>query len=324
VIAIVKKEKCMVFLERMRGEYRSSLKPKETEELVNQYINRPLAFITARLFYKLKMSPNLVTLFSMGFGVSSGFFFARGYYPHSLIAAILLQLMIIFDCADGQLARMCNKSSSLGKTLDGLADVCTHFSIFYGVAYAQYVSSGALYPFLMAVVAQLSMYLHIILFDHFKNVFIDITKAEYADKLQTVEELEEKFSKEQDVGSLQRLISRIYITFYKVETRVVSIGYPPSVGNFYDLFPDPERIDTHSKDMYYREMRFSVKLWSFIGDTAHLTLFVILGLMNKVRFILPVIIVTTNCIMVIALFYQRRKYKKLGLEREVLWQERLE
>lgn len=309
---------------RIIREYKATLKPRETEEFINQYLNRPAAFLVAKWFKKLKASPNVVTVFSLLFGVSSGYCFAKGENSFVLAGGILLQLMIIFDCADGQLARITGKSSSFGKTLDGLADILTHFSIFYGVAFALYRESGNILPFFLAVIAQASMYLHIMLYDHFKNVFINVTKQEYTDRVESIEELREKPHSENQHSKVKLLVSRLYYLFYKLEYIVVSIGYLPITNNFYDLFPDTERIDRATKELFYREMRVSVKIWSLIGDTIHLTIFVVFGILNMISFIFPFLIISTNLLMLFALFYQRVKFKHLGLEREILWQERFD
>jgi len=295
-------------------------------EELNQFFNRPLAFGAVKLFHRLKIAPNVVTFFSMACGISSGFFFAKGD-SHGLTAAILLELMIILDCSDGQLARMLKKSSSFGKTLDGLADFGTHISIFYGVAFALYVKSGSIIPFFLAVLAQLSMYLHIILYDHFKNVFIDVTKPDYIDRLENLKELEARLEAERKAYarfSLKWFISRLYYIFYRIENWAVAIGYSTYLNNFYDLFPYPDRIDPYIREVYYQKMRFPVKLWSFIGDTTHLTLFVVFGIIRELWLIFPSIILGTNLIMVFALIVQRIKFKNLGLERELLWQERFD
>jgi len=310
-VVAIKKQRKIIILSKLIKEYRSSLKPPETEELINQYFNRPLAFGAAKLFHRLKMSPNLITFLSMACGVSSGFFFAKGEYPHVVTAAILLELMIILDCADGQLARMLKKSSRFGKTLDGLADFGTHISIFYGVAFGLYSKSGSIIPFFLALIAQLSMYLHIILYDHFKNIFIDVTKPDYIDRHENIKQLEERLEaerKEYDRFNLKWFLFRLYYIFYRIENWAVSIGYSPFINNFYDLFPDPDRIDPYTRDVYYQRMRFPVKFWSFIGDWL----------------IFPSIIIGTNLIMVAALIVQRIRFKNLGLERELLWQERFD
>ena len=118
MVSIAKLSKVRKDLKKFEREYKLSLKPRETEEVINQMLNRPLAFITAKFFHRLRKSPNFVTLFSLSFGVASGLLFAKGEYYYVLAAAILLELMIIFDCADGQLARMSGMSSPFGKTLD--------------------------------------------------------------------------------------------------------------------------------------------------------------------------------------------------------------
>ena len=320
-------EKVRKKFQKLDKEYQLSLKPKETEEILNQFFNRPLAYLTAKLFHRLRQSPNFVTCLSMTFGISSGFLFAQGTYHYVLAAAILLELMIIFDCADGQLARMLRQSSPLGKTLDGLADIGTHMAIFYGVAFALYREFGSIYPFFLGLVAQLSMYFHIILYDHFKNVFISVAKPDYVDKLESLEELRERSMRERNrkaSGNLKWLISQLHYLFYKIENYVVSIGYPAPANNFFDLFPEPERIDSHTRDIYYREMRVSVKLWSFVGDTTHLTIFVLFGIMGRLGWIFPAIVIYMNLHTAFMLVFQRIKYKNLGLEREVFWQERFD
>jgi len=263
----------------------------------------------------------------MACGVSSGFLFARGEYPYLIAAAVLLELMIIFDCADGQLARMLRQSSQLGKTLDGLADMCTHMAIFYGVAFALYRDIGSIYPFFLGVGAHLSMYFHIVLYDHFKNVFISVSRHDYMDKLESLEELKEKSLRDRGQRSkahVNWLVTQLYYLFYRLEAWVVSVGYPAPANNFFDLFPEPERIDSHTKDIYYREMRLSVKLWSFLGDTIHLTLFVVFGTFGKIAWIFPAIVIYMNLYTVFMLLFQRIKFKRLCLEREILWQERFE
>jgi hypothetical protein len=319
--------KAVLDCKRLRREYRTSLKPPETEEVINQIFNRPLGFLVAKFFQKIGVSPNVVTVISMIFGISSGIFFARGKYPDVLIGALLLEGMVILDCADGQLARMLQKSSQFGKTLDGICDIATHFSVFYGTAYALFIKTGANYPFFLALASQLSFYLHIILFDHFKNVFISVAKPMYSDQIETLYKLKEDITKgkrSKERSSLKRFTTLLYYLFYQLENAVVSIGYIPYTSSFYEIFPDPKQIDGSTREFYYEEMRGSVKVWSWIGDTIHLTFFIVFGIANRITYIFPVILVGTNAWMLFALFYHRVKFKRLGLSREIVWQERID
>ena len=315
--------RAFIDLQRLRNEYRNSLKPPETEEPINQVVNRPAAFIVAKLFGRLGAGPNLVTLISMIFGVSSGIFFAKGTHPELLIGALLLEGMVILDCADGQLARMLQKSSQFGKTIDGLCDIVTHFSIFYGTAYALYTQTGSVLPFLLALLSQLSFYLHIILFDHFKNVFISVAKPIYSDKLETLYKLRDDITRgkrSREKNSLKRFMTLLYYLFYQLENWIVSVGYIPYARNFYELFPDPASIDSKMRELYNREMKSSVKVWSGIGDTIHLTIFIVCGLVGRISYIFPIILIGTNVWMLFALCYQRARFKRLSLASTLIQQ----
>ena len=326
MIAITDFKKYFTRWSKLLNEYRSALKPGETEEVISQFFNRPLAFLTAKIFFKLRRSPNFITMFSMFFGVSAGFMFAQGEYNYILAGVVLLELMIIFDCADGQLARMTGKSSSFGKTLDASADLATHMSVFYGVAFAVFARSGNIGVFFLALIAQASMYVHIFLFDHFKNVFIRVARPEYCDKLESINDIKESCKKEKLNNrrfNYKWLAARMYYIFYHIEEVIVSIGYLPYANSFYDLFPDTERLDSLTREIYYQEMRGSIKTWTFLGDTTHLMFFIVFGILNKLALVFPVMIISTNIFCIFTLFYQRIKFKKLGLEREILWQERV-
>jgi len=303
-------------------EYRSSLKPPETEELINIYFYRPLAFVLAKAIRKLGVGPNGATFISMCFGVSSGFFFSKGTSQASCIAATLLALMILFDCADGQLARMLGKSSHLGKTFDGIADVMTHFSIFYGTASAQWAQSRSFYPFVLAFMAQVSMYIHIMFYDHFKNAYISIAYPGYQDRLESIDKLRERAKERKDFAG--RLLLTLHNGFYRFETVIVSVAYPPQIGYLLKILPDPERIDSYARELLRNQMRPSVRLWSFLGDTIHLALFIAFGFAGTLFLVFPVIVLLMNLYMFAVVVYQRTKLKQFALERELLWQERFD
>jgi phosphatidylglycerophosphate synthase len=313
------------FFMKLAGEYRKSLKPSETEELVNQLINRPLGFGAAKCFQKVKATPNFVTLLSLLCGLSAGVVFSRAKYPEVLWAALLLQGMIIFDCADGQLARLTGRSSKFGRIIDTFADLTTHAAVYWGVAVALYKTSGFPVVWLLALLSQVSMYLHMALFDHFKNVYITVARPDYGDLLDSLKKMKEASEKMGSSGGrLSSIVAKMYVWFYKMESRVVSLGYPSIGVTFYEVYPDSEHIDDGLRELYTREMRVPTKLWTMIGDTIHLEIFVVCGVLSRLSFIFPLILIYTNAVMIIALLIQRTKYRNLGLEREGLLQERFD
>ena len=264
-------------------------------------------------------------MFSLVCGISSGVFFSRSTHQDIFLAALLLQTMIIFDCADGQLARLTQSGTKFGRIIDTYADFTTHGSIFTGVAIGLYGVSSSPLPFILSFLALISMQYHMALFEHFKSVYINAVKPDDVDRLVCLKNMKEKLSRmDSDKSRLLKMITKMYVGFYKFQSRIVSIGYPPYATNFYELFPDSGSIDSHTRELYSREMRGPAKLWTMIGDTIHLEIFVICGILNRLSFIFPLILVYTNLVMIVAIIVQRTKYRNLGLERKVLWQERFD
>ena len=81
------------------------------------------------------MTPNQVTLISFAVGLLSAYAFSRGTFWNIFAGAILLQLSIIIDCADGELARYTRKFSGLGAWLDAITDRIKEYLVFFALAY---------------------------------------------------------------------------------------------------------------------------------------------------------------------------------------------
>ena len=84
---------------------------------------------------KVGATPNQVTLLSFAIGLYSAYLFSRGTFPSIFLGAILLQLSIIVDCVDGELARYTRKFSKLGAWLDAVTDRVKEYLVFLGLAY---------------------------------------------------------------------------------------------------------------------------------------------------------------------------------------------
>lgn len=99
----------------------STLKSSDTEELIDVYFYRPIGYQLALFFRFLHITPNMVTIASIFIGMAGGVLFYPNDLKTNIIGMLLLMLANSFDSADGQLARMTNTKSRLGRILDGLA-----------------------------------------------------------------------------------------------------------------------------------------------------------------------------------------------------------
>jgi phosphatidylglycerophosphate synthase len=124
----------------------STLKSSETEDWLDYRVVRPLSYLWALLFEKLDIHPNTVTIMSMIIGAGSTYFYAQPSFYYgglyglmlNLIGVVLLLWADIFDCCDGQLARMTGKKSQMGRILDGMAGFVWFVPIYLGIVYRFY------------------------------------------------------------------------------------------------------------------------------------------------------------------------------------------
>ena len=84
---------------------------------------------------RLKMTPNQVTLISFAIGLYSAYQFSLGTFWSTFAGAVLLQLSIIVDCVDGELARYTRQFSQLGAWLDAITDRIKEYLVFFALAY---------------------------------------------------------------------------------------------------------------------------------------------------------------------------------------------
>jgi hypothetical protein len=84
---------------------------------------------------RLKMTPNQVTLISFAVGIYAAYQFGQGTFWSIFAGALLLQLSIIIDCVDGELARYTRQFSQLGAWLDAITDRIKEYLVFFALAY---------------------------------------------------------------------------------------------------------------------------------------------------------------------------------------------
>ena len=107
----------------------------EIEEPSNLYIIHPLSTWIVPYCARAGITPNQVSVAGMVCGITAGF--AYHWYRHP--AACLLGFALMFawhvlDGADGQLARLTNSFSEVGKIIDGICDYVTFTAIYVGLA----------------------------------------------------------------------------------------------------------------------------------------------------------------------------------------------
>ena len=110
-----------------------SFKSDDTEEWLDKYFTRPIGLFFARIWYKLGVTPNTITILSIFLGVAAGVMFAFPDLTHNIIGVILLAFANFCDSTDGQLARLTNQKSMKGRCLDGFAGDVWFVAIYLAI-----------------------------------------------------------------------------------------------------------------------------------------------------------------------------------------------
>ena len=113
-------------------------KPHEQEETYAWYVTRRISPYATWFFIQLGVKPNLVTVFTLLFGIGSGILLAAGSRGFSLLGVIALQIMYILDCSDGELARVTRRFSVEGEYLDKISHYLIDITVITGFTLGVY------------------------------------------------------------------------------------------------------------------------------------------------------------------------------------------
>lgn len=129
----------------------------DLDGFVDRYFNRKVSTFLTRLFLRIGLSPNAITVLSLFIGLMAAGSFALGGYMAGIIGSLLFQLSAIVDCCDGEVARLTNRQSRFGQQLDIAADNVVHMAIFAGVAWGLFLQqepgSGSWLPLALGAAA---------------------------------------------------------------------------------------------------------------------------------------------------------------------------
>jgi phosphatidylglycerophosphate synthase len=118
---------------RIADVYRRTRKPKDL--LWNRFVARPLAAVVLVPLQGTRVTPNQVTLGTLVLFVGAAAVLALdGRWVGLLVGVGLLELAYVFDCVDGQLARLRGTSTPIGAHLDFLMDELKAFLLVAAVA----------------------------------------------------------------------------------------------------------------------------------------------------------------------------------------------
>lgn len=291
------------------NDYKQSLKPLDVEEPIDVYVHRPLGFVVAKSLLNAPVSPNFVTLISIVLGLLTFILMVIPGTHHAQSAGACLFLSAIFDCADGQLARLRRASSVLGRMLDGVADAVvigaavTGGTWFIWIKYQDtpFVASAWMVVVVLTVVTGS---FHTSLYDHYKNLYLRLTNATYGEG-DDLDSARTRYEDQKGSAPLYlRLAWPIYLMYLKSQREVVR-RFDPFTCASLDQLPG---FSEQRRRIYQQHARGLMKLWrSFFGVGS-----LVFGLSVAFALQVPEIYVALRLVLLNALFYgyMRRAQRK--------------
>jgi phosphatidylglycerophosphate synthase len=113
---------------------RALQKPKTEQSAWGWLFTRRISIYVTLLLSHTSVTPNQLTFFSILMGLAAGGLWTIGSHFCFIAGGILFQLMYLFDCVDGELARYKNMSSPKGAYLDFVGHYFTGFAMIVGAS----------------------------------------------------------------------------------------------------------------------------------------------------------------------------------------------
>jgi phosphatidylglycerophosphate synthase len=105
-------------------------------------MNRRISIPISRQLIKFPITPNMVSLFTLGVSIAAGAFYGLGGYWNALLGAVLSVWASILDGCDGEVARLKLQASDFGCWLETACDYLYYLFIFAGMTIGLARSTG--------------------------------------------------------------------------------------------------------------------------------------------------------------------------------------
>ena len=246
---------------------------KEIIEPVNRYFHNPIAASIVQALKDTWVTPNQVTYVSVFVGLVSAYTFSLGTLQAFFFAGILLEVVLILDCVDGQLARAKKCSSDWGRLLDGIAGYIIYLAVLAGIMIGLDKEHMTLALFGLITI------LRAIAYDYCKLTMVTMIQKGSDGNFQ---EILDTYSKISDNDSI---LLKVYFYYLQLQ-RLMFCGRFTSLGEFVgsgredykgDLMSSSERKD------YQQKASPLMIAWSWNGVDLPLFLLVLMSLFGMVE-----------------------------------------
>lgn len=214
-------------IKELKKQYKDSLKSMDTEETIDLMFYRPIGFAWAVLCAKVGITPNVITIASIFIGIAAGVLFYFDALWINIIGMLLLIWANSFDSADGQLARMTQQYSRLGRILDGVSGDFWFVAIYFAICFRVNATSDFFSPmpwliWAIAVVAGISHAKQAAAADYYRQFHLFFLKGEEGSELDSVDQLDKAYSEVPWKGNFWKKTTMFFYRNYTANQEVLT------------------------------------------------------------------------------------------------------
>jgi len=96
------------------------------EDIIVDHYAKLISPLFTRLFVRIGVTPNRVTILMMVSGVIGAVLFALPYIACRVFGLVFIHLWYVLDCSDGEIARITRRFSKFGTEIDYTAHIVNH------------------------------------------------------------------------------------------------------------------------------------------------------------------------------------------------------
>ena len=241
---------------------------KDLAEPVNIYIHEPIAKRLVSVLQNTFVTPNQVTYLSVLVGFASGYSFSQGSSETSILGGILLELALILDCVDGQLARAKNIASDVGRLIDGIAGYFAYLAVVLGIIFG--------YPDFQTALIIIAVFtiLRAISYDYCKQTFGTMVLKGYDGMERDIQNTFEK------IRNKSSMILILYF-YYMQAQKIIFRGKWNTLDNLKSLKEfDKKILDPDQRQEYFNKLKNLLRIWRWNGLDFPLFLIAFLGMLS--------------------------------------------
>jgi phosphatidylglycerophosphate synthase len=270
-----------------------AFKAYEIEELADVYFFRPVGALVAYASRPVGISPNALTVLGGIVGAIGGALL----YDESfgLLAFVLLILHGVIDSADGQLARLTNRTSELGRILDGMGGYATHIAAYLAIAAGHVARGGRPSIWAWAVAAGICTALQAQMYDYHRTLYATVV---------TRKQVPRPWMLSPAVPRWARAIARIY---FAVQRSL--IGAHADVENALRSHAAAGmngQVTEDDRQQYRRYFYWPVRGWNLLGDNTRFYAIGVLVFLHHVDWFFFFILGPMNAALAVLWLWQQR------------------